>query len=124
MQNFCAEAKKLRTIAQRQIADRTQPGRYIDIGTNGRRTRREPDNAVGQEYRLLNVMRHEDHCLRILHLNAPHFYLQLLAQLRVQRAERLVHEQYLRARGQRARNGHALAHAAGNPRWIALAERF
>ena len=40
-------------------------------------------------------------------------FLRLLARQRVERAERLVHQQHFRIAGQRTRNADALLHAAG-----------
>ena len=77
------------------------------------RTRRHDDEAGGEEDRLLDrVGDEEDQVARAV----PHVedqLLQLLAGQRVERAQRLVHQQHFRTAGERAGDADALLHAAG-----------
>ena len=70
------------------------------------------DDAVGEVDRLLDRVRDEHHRLV---LGGEHLQQQVLhrrAGLRIERAERLVHQQELRLDRVGARQGEALAHAA------------
>src|SRR3954452_6611290 len=70
-------------------------------------------HAVGEQHGLIEIVRHEqDRFLRAL-MDGGQLALQRLARLRVQRAERLIHQQNLRVDRQRPRNADALLHAAG-----------
>src|SRR5579875_57785 len=70
------------------------------------------DHAVGQVDRLVDVVGHEQDCLAVALPDAQQLGAHDLPRLGVQRPERLVHEQHLRADGQGPRNADALAHAA------------
>ena len=74
--------------------------------------RREQHDAVGQQHRLLDVVRDEQHGPRLAHERARQPALQLRARERVERAERLVEAQHRPAREQRAQERDALAHPA------------
>jgi hypothetical protein len=82
------------------------------VGADAARARRHDDHAVAQEDRLVDVVRdEEDRRLPVL-ADQQHELLHLLAGLRVERAERLVHQQHRRLVGERAGDRHALLHAA------------
>ena len=70
-------------------------------------------DAIGEQDGLVDVVGDEDHGRAALVPDAHQLVLQGGARERVQRAERLVHQQHLRVHGQAARHRHALAHAAG-----------
>ena len=74
--------------------------------------RRQQHDPVGEQHRLLDVVRHEHHRPRLAHQRAGQPALQLRARQRVERAERLVEAQHRPARQQRAQERDALAHAA------------
>ena len=67
---------------------------------------------VGQENGLLHVVRHEQHRAAVSSQMRSSSCLHVVAGLRVERAERFVHQQDLRAHRERAGDGHALLHAA------------
>ncbi len=79
-------------------------------------------DAVGHRQRLFLVVRDEDEGDAGLVLHALQLDLHLLAQLVVQRRERLVEQQHLGARRQGAGKRHALRLAAGNLVGAALGE--
>ena len=77
-------------------------------------------DAVGEQDRLIHVVRdHERGLPRVRH-QAQHLVLQGAAGQRVERAERLVHEQQLRPDGERAGDADALLHAARQLRRLAV----
>ena len=83
------------------ISSQDRPGR-----------RREHVDAIAEIHGLLDRVRHEEH--RRLRL-APQLDQQLLhvqPRRRIERAERLVHQDDARRQDQRAGDGHALPHAA------------
>jgi hypothetical protein len=82
----------------------------------------EDGHAVGQVEGLFLVVGDEDggHARGVMH--AAQFLAQRLADRGVQRAEGLVQQQHAGLHGQGARQGHALALAAGQLRGIALAQ--
>ena len=71
--------------------------------------------------RLVDVVGHEQDRLGELLLEAQELVLEPLADDRVDRAERLVHEQHRRVRGERPRHADALALAARQLRRVAVA---
>ena len=84
--------------------------------------RAEHGQAVAHRQRLLLVVRDVDEGDADLALDALELDLHLLAQLEVERAERLVEQQHLRAVDDRPRQRDALALAAGELRRLARAE--
>ena len=70
-------------------------------------------HAVGELHRLGDVVGDQQAGLLQLVLDLQHLVAEQEARLLVERAERLVHQQDLRLRGERARDRDALAHAAG-----------
>ena len=77
----------------------------------GRRT--DDIDPVGEIDGLGDVVGHEQNCAGGLLPDPQQKVLHLVAGLRVESAEGLVHQDDLRADGQRAGDGHALLHAAG-----------
>lgn len=71
------------------------------------------DHPVAQRHGLLDIMGDKDDCLPGLQPDSLHLYKQQIACLRVQRRERLVHQQNVRFQGQRTGNRHTVAHAPG-----------
>ena len=79
-------------------------------------------DPMRQRERLGLVVRHVDERDADFLLQVDELDLQLLAQLRVERRERLVEQQHRRVRDERARDRDALLLAAGQLVRIALAE--
>ena len=86
------------------------------------RPRVEDGQAVAHRQRLLLVVGDVDEGDADLALDALELDLHLLAQLEVERAERLVEQQHLRAVDDRARERDALALPARELRGLARAE--
>ena len=87
-----------------------------------RRPRRHDDHAVRQRDRLFEIVGDEHHRLAV---GAPQVEQQVahdLARLRIERAERLVHQQDLRIADQHLREADALALSARQHVRIAVAE--
>src|SRR5262245_31333517 len=80
-------------------------------------------DAVAQGERLCLVVRDVNEGNAEATLQGMQFFLELLAQLEVQRAERLVQQQYLRLIDNGAGEGHALLLAAGDLRWNTIGQR-
>ena len=70
-------------------------------------------DAVGEQHRLVEIVGDEQDGLAGAGVDVEQLGLHGLARLRVERAERLVHQQHLRVDGERARDADALLHAAG-----------
>ena len=88
-------------------------------------SRRQHRHAVGEEDRLLDVVRHEQDRARLLGERVGEPALHRRARDRVERAERLVEQQHLAAGEERAEERHPLAHAArelGRARVLELGE--
>ena len=86
------------------------------------RPAREHQHAVGQEHRLVDLVGDEQHGLAALLPDAHQLGLHDLAGLRVERRERLVHQQDFRVDRERAGEVDALAHAAGQLARIVVLE--
>ena len=74
---------------------------------------RHHHDLVGEEHRLLDRMGDEQHRLAVALPDVEQVVLQPRAGMRIERAERLVHQQHFGMIGQRARQRDALLHAAG-----------
>ena len=72
----------------------------------------EHADAIGERERFAHVVRDDDHGLAQARLDAAELGVQLGAGQRIERAERLVHQQHRRIDRQRARHADALALAA------------
>jgi len=77
------------------------------------RRRRHNDDLVGKKHGLGNAVGDEQHGLGIGEPQPLQLEIELVAGHGVERAERFVHEQQRRIEQQRAADGDALAHAAG-----------
>ena len=77
------------------------------------RPRRHHEDAVGEEHRLAQIVRHQDHGDLARRVQVADHAPQLLAGEGIERAERLVEHQQLRLVDQRAAQRGALLHAAG-----------
>src|SRR5512134_1220369 len=88
--------------------------RQIDLAhrSNVRRTPRQDDDPVTHQHRLVDGMRDEQHGGRPAVPDSQQLELELLARLRIDRAEGLVHEQKLGFHHERSRQTRALLHAA------------
>ena len=79
-------------------------------------------DAVGNRHRLLLVVGDDQEGESELHLQVHQLELGFIAELLVERPERLVEKQHLRLLGERAGKRHALALAAGKLVRLALGE--
>ena len=86
------------------------------------RPRRHQHYAAAQVDGFLDVMGDEQNGGLLQPVNMPDQVVHHLAGLRIQRAERLVHQQGGGFRHQGPGNGHALLHAAGELAWKGLGE--
>ena len=86
------------------------------------RTGAHDDDFGGQQHRLLHIMGDEEAGFTLLLPGLEQVLLKLSAGLRIQRAERLIHQQHLRRRCVGSGNRHALLHAAGKLFGIRLGE--
>ena len=75
--------------------------------------RRHHEDAVGEEHRLAQVVRHQHDGDLARRVQVADHAPQLLARERIERAERLVEHQQIRLVDQRAAERGALLHAAG-----------
>ena len=79
-------------------------------------------DAIPELDRLVDVVRDEEHGRPLVALDAKEFVLKAIADDRVDRAERFIHEHHRRLRGESSRDADALALAAGELRWIPPSE--
>src|SRR5262249_58540595 len=86
----------------------------FDVFFDAAGARLHDDHAVGEIDRLVDAVRYKDNGIPRFGPDLEQFLLELLARLRVDRAERLVHEQDVRLLRQRACDADALLHAAGD----------
>ena len=94
---------------------RSEPNRAADVDDFGDPRRDGVENTtmlVGEEHGFFDVVGDKDDGLRILELDLAQFELQAFPTLRVERAERLVHQQDFGPGGEGAGDGDTLAHAA------------
>ena len=87
--------------------------RHVDDLLDAAGLRGHHHGAVAEHQRLLDRVGDVDHGLAGLLPDAHQLGLQDRAVLRVERGERLVHQQHARVGDEGARDGAALAHAAG-----------
>ena len=102
-----------------RLREAVDPRRLVELLDVALVHHRDP---VRQRERLGLVVRHVDERDADLLLQVDELELHVLAQLRVERRERLVEQQHRRMRDQRARDRDALLLAAGELVRIALAE--
>ncbi len=84
----------------------------IELGLHAAGMRREHQDAVADQQRLLDRVGDEDHREADVFPQRHQLLLHLAAGERVERRERLVHQQHRRLHGERARDRDALLHAA------------
>ncbi len=80
------------------------------------------DHQIGQKDGFNHAVRDEYHSFLFFFQDLDQLALHVLAGLGVQRAKRFVHQQHFGVVSQRACDGHALLHAAGEGVWICLFE--
>ena len=73
---------------------------------------RHHDDARAERDRFLDIVRDEEHGLRVAPPDPAQLVLQDAPRLRIERAERLVHQQHLGLAGERLGDRDALLHAA------------
>ncbi|ABA47860.1 200 kDa antigen p200, putative [Burkholderia pseudomallei 1710b] len=89
--------------------------RHLDLRDHAARIRRQHENPVAHEHRFLDVVRDDQHRLDrhpALRPQIEQIGAQRLGRQHVERGERLVHQEQRRIDDERAREAHALAHAA------------
>ena len=107
-----AQAQEFRRLAGGELVARArQVHRFLDA--DAARMRQQPHHAIAQIDRLLQVVRHEEHGRAGGGDDGEHLILQGLAGHRIQRAERLVHQQHGGVLCQAAGDLQTLLHAAG-----------
>jgi hypothetical protein len=79
-------------------------------------------HALREEQSFVEIMRHEEHGLADALEQVAEHRLHLRAGERIERAERLVHQQDAGIRGQSSSQPDALALSAGKLPWIARSE--
>src|SRR5215475_9332106 len=84
----------------------------LDFFNNGCRTPAHDDHPIGQECGLTDTVGHEEYGLAIRLPDARQLHTHFIARDRVQRAERLVHEEYAGVVDESAANRYTLPHAA------------
>src|SRR5262245_55666392 len=94
----------------------------LDLLPDPSRACAEHHDAIAEVDRFLDVVRDEDDGLAGALPEARQLFLHRLARLRVERPERLVHEQHLGIEGEHACERGALLHAAGELGGIVIAE--
>ena len=87
--------------------------RNRELAADAAGMRRHQQHPVAEADRLAHVVRHEDDRLAALRPDALDVAVELLARHRVERGERLVHQQHARVGRERAGQRDALLHAAG-----------
>jgi len=96
--------------------------RNIDRAADAARPRRHHHDVIGEDHRLLHVVRDEQNRHRTHGVNAKELAVHAAAGLRIEPRERLVHQQDLRLADKAARERDAAAHAAGQLVRIGLLE--
>ncbi|CEI76372.1 Putative uncharacterized protein [Pseudomonas aeruginosa] len=108
---------------QRFAAQAVQPERVaVHFGPDPPRVRREQQDAVAHHQRLLDGVGDEQQGETHLFPQAQQFFLHLSPGQRVQRGERLVHQQDLRLHRQRPGDRHPRLHAPGQRVRVGLGE--
>jgi hypothetical protein len=101
---------------------RVVEGVGVELGLDLTRMGREHEDTRADDDRLLDRMGDKKHReLRVLP-ELQQFLLHLAPGQRVERGERLVHEQDIGLHGHGACNGHALLQTAGQCMWVGIPE--
>src|SRR5262249_4292111 len=110
---FRAAFSKIRVGADVAAAHARAGDRRVDDGADPPGCGVEHKDAVGEDQRLVDAVGDEDHRGAGPRPYGEEVLLQLLARLRVERAEGLVHEDENGVAHERARDADPLLHAAG-----------
>ena len=94
-----------------------------DVGEDAPRPLRHHDDAVAEQHGLVDVVRHEHHRAPVGRPDAEQLALHVPPRLRVERAERLVHQQQRRVHDHRAAYSESLPHSDGQLVRIVVGER-
>ena len=94
----------------------------VQLGAHAARMRRQQQHAAAQHQRLFDGVSDEQQREAHLFPQDHQLFLHAPPRQRVQRGEGLVHQQHARLHGQRARDRHALLHAAGQGVGIGVGE--
>ena len=97
----------------------------MKIGADSPGILAEDHDAIAQQNRFLNVVRNDEHGAGGHFLVLPQlqqFAAKVLGGQNIQRREWFIHEQHFGFHHQRAREAHALFHAAGQLFWIGALE--
>ena len=111
---FMSPMKSATNGRRRPVVDLRGRGELVDVA------RVHDGDAVGHRHRLLLVVRDHDEGDADVALDPLELDLHRLAQLEVERAERLVEQQHLRVHDERAGERDALLHAARELRGLGL----
>ena len=101
-------------VSEREALARARERHLQDLADARRRAVGHHHHAVGEQHRLVDVVRDHQHRGAGLADDAHQLVLQRGARERVERAERLVEQQHLGLDRERARDADALLHAAGD----------
>ena len=101
-------------VGELQALARARQVHFEDPADGGRGPVGHHHDAIGEQHRLVDVVRDHHHRAAGARDDAHQLVLQVRAGERVERAERLVEQQHLGLHRQRARDAHALLHAAGD----------
>src|SRR5688572_24752449 len=93
-----------------------------DVGNDPSWAPRHDDDTIGEEHRLVDLVRHEEHGLARRVPDPQELGLHELSRLRVERGEWLVHEEDRRIDGEGSREVRALLHATGELIRVAILE--
>src|SRR6266404_4730267 len=96
--------------------------RHVHVLDNAAWARAHDEHSVGEKNCLVDVVRHEDDRNLELGPQPQQVLLHHGARLRIERAERLVHQKDRRLVGERARDADPLLHSAGKLSRIAIGE--
>ena len=119
LQNLAAQAEKFCAVAQPRARERDGEDALDAAGARGHQ-----HDAVAHVEGFVDVVRDEEHGGAAGLPEAEHFVLQAHAGEGVERAERFVEEQDFRMVDERAGEGHALGHAAGEMMGKGVGETF
>ena len=115
-QHFFAQVGQhlARGVHQRVVFDVARARQLaLELALDAPRTRRHQQHPVAQHQRLAHVVRDEQDRLAGLRPDVLQLVVERVARLRVERGERLIHQQHLRLQRQRPRQSDALLHPAG-----------
>ncbi len=118
LQHLCAQMGVVRVFAQGQAFARARQIDRENFADGRGRAVGQHDDTVGQQHRLVHVVRHHHHGGAAFRHDALQLVLQPGTGEGVERAERLVHQQQLGLHRQSPGDADALLHTAGNFVWM------